>query len=40
METHVNPKKALSDGANALAFKEVKPLWTTLLALHGVVNGG
>ena len=40
METHVNPKKALSDAANALAFKDVKPLWKTLLALHKVVNGG
>jgi len=39
METHVNPKKALSDAANAIAFREVKPLWKKLLALHAVVNG-
>lgn len=38
METHINPKKALSDAANALAFKDVKALWTKLLKLHAVVN--
>ena len=38
METHVNPKKALSDAANAIAFKDVKRLWRTLLAIHDVVN--
>ena len=31
METHPNPKKALSDGANALPLKGVAPLWKTLL---------
>src|SRR5574344_2991916 len=30
METHVNPKKALSDAANAIAFKDVEALWKTL----------
>lgn len=39
METHVNPAKALSDAANAIAFKEVKALWKRLLAIHAVVNG-
>ena len=38
METHVNPKKALSDAANAIAFKDVKALWTKLLLLHEVVE--
>jgi 2-dehydro-3-deoxyphosphooctonate aldolase (KDO 8-P synthase) len=39
METHMNPPKALSDAANAIAFKEVKALWKRLLAVHAVVNG-
>ncbi len=39
METHMNPKKALSDAANAIAFKEIKPLWEKLLKIHEVVNG-
>jgi len=39
METHVNPRKALSDAANAIAFCDVKALWKTLLAIHKVVNG-
>ena len=38
METHVNPKKALSDAANAIPFRDVKALWQTLLALHDVVR--
>ena len=38
METHVNPKKALSDAANAIAFKDVKALWKKLLAIHAVVS--
>ena len=38
METHVNPKKALSDAANAIAFRDVKALWTKLLLLHEVVE--
>lgn len=40
METHVNPKKALSDAANAIAFKDVEALWKTLLAIDRVVKGG
>ena len=39
METHVNPKRALSDAANAIAFKEVRALWSMLLDIHAVVNG-
>ena len=39
METHVNPKKALSDAANAIPFREVKALWKKLLAIHGIVRG-
>jgi 3-deoxy-D-manno-octulosonic acid (KDO) 8-phosphate synthase len=35
----MNPPKALSDSANAIAFKEVKKLWKRLLAIHAVVNG-
>ena len=38
METHVNPKKALSDAANAIAFRDVKALWKKLLAIHAVVS--
>ena len=38
METHVNPKKALSDAANAIAFKDVKALWKKLLAIHEIVS--
>ena len=39
METHVNPRKALSDAANAIPFREVKALWKQLLAIHGIVRG-
>lgn len=38
METHVNPAEALSDKANAVAFKELKKLWQTLGAIHGLVR--
>lgn len=38
METHVNPKKALSDAANAIPFHDVRALWTRLLAIHEVVG--
>ena len=37
METHMNPKKALSDAANAIAFREVGELWRTLIAINGIV---
>ncbi len=39
METHMNPKKALSDAANAIAFRDVENLWRTLIAIHGIVSG-
>ena len=38
METHVNPAKALSDAANAIAFRDVEALWRKLLAIHAVVS--
>ena len=38
METHVNPAEALSDKANAVAFKDLKKLWQTLGAIHGLVR--
>ena len=37
METHVNPAEALSDKANAIAFRDLKKLWQTLLAIHALV---
>ena len=39
METHMNPGKALSDAANAIAFRELEGLWRTLIAIHGIVSG-
>ena len=33
IETHVNPEKALSDAANAIAFSKVPALWTQLTAV-------
>jgi len=38
METHVNPKVAKSDAANAIRFAEVEKLWKTLLKIHEVVR--
>jgi 2-dehydro-3-deoxyphosphooctonate aldolase (KDO 8-P synthase) len=38
METHVNPAEALSDKANAIAFKDLKNVWQTLGAIHGLVS--
>ena len=38
METHVNPKVALSDAANAIAFRDVASLWKQLIAIDGVVK--
>jgi 2-dehydro-3-deoxyphosphooctonate aldolase (KDO 8-P synthase) len=40
METHVNPPKALSDAANALAFAALKKLWRQLIAIDSVVRRG
>jgi len=37
METHMNPSEALSDKANAIAFKDLKNVWQTLGAIHGLV---
>lgn len=34
LEVHDNPAEALSDGANALDLKHLKPLLETLLAIH------
>ena len=39
METHLNPKVAKSDAANAIRFAEVERLWRQLLAIHDVVRG-
>ena len=38
METHMNPKVAKSDAANAIKFSEVAELWKKLLKIHEVVN--
>ena len=39
METHVNPAKALSDSANAIALRHVGALWRKLLAIDAIVRG-
>ena len=39
METHVNPKVAKSDAANAIAFRQVGDLWRRLVAIHAAANG-
>lgn len=38
MEIHENPAKALSDGPNALALKNLKPLLMNLIALKNVMK--
>lgn len=38
METHMNPPEALSDKANAIAFKDLRALWTTLLSIKSIVR--
>ncbi len=38
IETHPNPTKALSDGANMLPLNEIKPLLTKLTKLKAVVS--
>jgi 2-dehydro-3-deoxyphosphooctonate aldolase (KDO 8-P synthase) len=38
METHPNPEKALSDGANSWKLNEMEELLETLLALDNVVK--
>jgi len=39
METHVTPAKALSDAANAIAFRGVEALWRKLLAIDAALKG-
>ncbi len=38
METHLNPAEALSDKANAIAFRELRKLWTLLKSIHSLVR--
>jgi 2-dehydro-3-deoxyphosphooctonate aldolase (KDO 8-P synthase) len=38
IETHVDPSKALSDGANAIRFSAMRKLWKTLRAIDDVVS--
>lgn len=38
METHLNPKVAKSDAANAIRFAEVEKLWKVLLKVHAAVH--
>jgi len=38
METHVNPAEALSDKANAIAFRDLRKVWQTLKEIHGLVR--
>lgn len=37
METHVDPTKALSDKANAVALAELPALWKNLMAIHALI---
>ena len=39
METHLNPKVAKSDAANAIRFAEVEKLWKKLVEINKVVKG-
>ena len=38
METHLNPKVAKSDAANAIKFSEVEKLWEKLIKINEVVR--
>ena len=38
METHLDPKVAKSDAANAIRFAEVEKLWKTLLKVHAAIR--
>ena len=38
METHVNPAQALSDKANAIAFRDLPDVWRVLRKIHDVVG--
>lgn len=37
-ETHINPAKALSDGPNAIAFRQLRKLWRQLKDIHEIVG--
>lgn len=37
-ETHMNPAKALSDGPNAIPFRQVRKLWRQLKGIHEIVS--
>ena len=39
IETYENPAEALSDGANALAFKALPELWNQLVAIDAIAKG-
>ena len=39
-ETHVDPKSAKSDSANAIKFSAMEKLWTTLVRINTIVKGG
>lgn len=39
IETYENPAEALSDGANALAFKALPELWSQLVAIDSIAKG-
>ena len=38
METHLNPKVAKSDAANAIRFAEIEKLWKVLLKIHADIR--
>ena len=38
METHLNPRVAKSDAANAIRFSEVEKLWKKLIAINEIVR--
>jgi 2-dehydro-3-deoxyphosphooctonate aldolase (KDO 8-P synthase) len=38
IETHVNPAVALSDGANAIKFSEMRKLWKKLRAIDEIIR--
>lgn len=39
IETYENPAEALSDGANAIAFKALPDLWSQLVAINAIARG-
>ena len=38
METHLDPRKAKSDAANAIRFADMEKLWKVLLKIHADVR--